>query len=270
MRILWFAAPLGLLACTPAPASGDIGGDTAGEPAADLEFRSIHGTYVVNYVNEAEPMIGIAGHEPTVTIDAERIHFQSQCIYENWSYERDGENLETGPWDYGGDPIEMCARGVAAGEEAIIAAIDGADTVRLLADGIWMSGRGGNVQMGFEPDAEDRAARAVDLTGSWTVQALDGEDLSPGIAVEVSWFSIWWEPNCAGQGVSYMIEGDRFDAPQPGNPGMVCDIGFPSELPEIWTAMAEADSIERTANGSVLISGNGRSVLLAPAAGGGA
>ena len=259
MRIHWLAATLALVACSPAPASED----GPAEPAAQVQTRSIHGTYVVTFVNEAEPLIGIDGHVPTVTIDAKRIHFQSQCIYDDWSYQRDGERLSTGIWQA---EHAMCARALAPGEEAIIAAIGGAETVRLLPDGILMAGRGGTVQMRFEPVEEDRAARAVDLTGSWSVQALDGRDLLPGIEVEASWFSIWWDPGCAGQGIAYTIEGDRFDAPKPGNPGMECDIGFPPMLPEIWDAMAEADSIERTANGGILISGNGRSVLLAPAA----
>ena len=118
--------------------------------------------------------------------------------------------------------------------------------------------------MRFVPSEDQLAARDVDLTGTWTAQALDGSDLPVGIELEASFDAIWWEPGCAGQGVSYTIEGSNFAAPEPGNPGEVCHIGFPPELTAIWSAMSEADTIERTVNGGVLISGNGRSVLLAP------
>lgn len=43
---------------------------------------------------------------------------------------------------------------------------------------------------------------------------------------------------------------------------VVCEIGYPPEVPQIWQAMDAADTIERTADNGVLISGGGRSVLL--------
>ena len=248
-----------LLGCAPPDPQAE-----AGETVAE---RDLAGTYVVTFVNEEAPLIAIEGHEPTVTISADRVHFQSQCIYHDWSYARDGETMETGPWDYGGKLVGMCARGLAPGEEAIIAAIDGADTVRFVAHGLWMDGDGGTIQMRFVPSEEQLARRAVDLTGEWQIMELDGRPLGSEygpISLTADWNSVWWEPGCAGQGVSYTIEGSAFDAQPPGNPGLVCDIGFPEELPGIWAAMAETDSIERTASGSVLISGDGRSVLLAP------
>ena len=259
MRMLFPFLALGLLACTPAPSPAE---EASGEVPADA--RPITGTYVVTFVNGEPPLIGIEGHDPTVTIDAERIHFQSQCVFDDWTYRRDGESLSTGIWRV---EQEMCARGLAPGEEAIMAAIGAADTVRHVPHGIWMSGDGGTVQMRWIPGEEDLASRDIDLTGRWTVQMLDLRDLPVGIEVVADWNGIWWEPGCAGQGISYTIEGDRFDAPEPGNPGMVCDIGFPEELPEIWAAMAAADTVERTQNRGVLISGNGRSVLIAPASG---
>ena len=250
-----------LLACAPADPQDEFVAASKAAAAA----RSIEGSYVVTYVNEAEPVIGIEGHEPTVRIWAEGIHFQSQCIYENWEYSREDEDIETGPWDYGDEVVGMCARGLAPGEEAIIAAIRGADTVRFVSHGLWMGGDGGTVQMRFVPSEEDLASRAVDLTGEWRVTELDGSaatgEYGP-IELSADWNNIWWEPSCSGQGVSYTIDGNNFDAPEPGNPGLVCDIGFPQELTQIWFAMAAADTVERTAEKAVRISGNGRSVTL--------
>ncbi|KLI64935.1 hypothetical protein [Aurantiacibacter marinus] len=249
-----------ILACSPAP------GPQQRSVEEVIAARSIEGEYVVTFVNEAVPLINIEDHEPTITIDAERIHFQSQCIYHDWAYERDAERLQTRPWTYpeSGGVVGMCARGLSAGETAIIEAVGGADTIRFVPRGLWLTGDGGTLQMRFVPSDDQLAARDVDLTGSWNAQALDGSDLPVGIDLEASFDAIWWEPGCAGQGISYTIQGERFSAPEPGNPGMVCDIGFPPELTAIWSAMSEADTIEQTVNNGVLISGNGRSVLLAP------
>lgn len=250
-----------LLACSPvSPQDED---PSAGEQVSAA--RSIEGTYLVTHVNQAKPLIGIDGHEPTVTISADRVHFQSQCIYENWAYTRDGESIETGPWDYGGEVIAMCARALAPGEEAIIAAIREADTVRFVAHGLWLSGDAGTVQLRFVPSETDLASRAIDLTGEWRVAGIDGLQASGEfgpIALSADWDSIWWEPACSGQGVSYTIDGNSFDAPEPGNPGTVCDIGFPQELATIWSALAAADAIERAPQNGVRIHGNGRSVTL--------
>lgn len=247
-----------LIACSPSAGSGDAQEDVPAEAV-----RSIEGTYVVTFANGEKPLINIAGHEPTLTITGDRIHFQSQCIYDDWSYRLDGEAIRTGEWDYKGD-MAMCARSFAIGELAIIKAIDSAETVRFVPHGLWLSGEGGTIQMRLVPSAEDLASRAVDLTGEWRVAGIDGKplDTSYGIALSADFYGIWWEPGCAGQGVSYTITGNAFDAPPAQNPGMVCDIGYPPELEQIWSALSVADTIKRTPENGVEISGDGRSVLL--------
>lgn len=105
----------------------------------------------------------------------------------------------------------------------------------------------------------------VDLQGYWRVAGLDGKpiDASYAIALVADGDSIWWEPECALQYRDYSISGNTFAAPMRSNANLeVCDIGFPEELPRIWSALEAADRIERTPENGVLISGNGRSVTL--------
>ena len=261
MRLLSLSFAMALLACSPDQAAPD----TKLPNAAKAEQRSLDGRYVVTFVNEASPVIGIEGHEPTVTITGECIHFQSQCIYDDWSFERDGERLKTAAWDYGGEPVAMCARGFAPGETAIMAAIGGADTVRFVQSGLWFSGPQGTVQLRRIPDPADIAQRAVDLTGSWRVAGLDGQaiDAPYAIALTADSQQIWWEPACAGQSVSYSVSGSRFRTiSYDDGPTMVCDIGYPDELERVWSALAAADTIQRMPDNGVRISGNGRSVTL--------
>lgn len=258
MKLSPILATLALFACAPAPGD-DAAANATQAPAA----RGLEGEYVVTHVNEADPATGFAGEEPTVTIAADRIHFQSQCIYQDWSYTRDGEDIQTGPFRYD-EPPAMCARGLAIGETAIIEAIGAAETVRFVHSGLWLSGAKGTVQMRRLPSDRDLAGRTVDLTGSWLVQALDGRELPFALALEADFEQVWWEPGCAGQAVNYAINGSAFNLRQRDSVEMVCEIGFPPEVPEIWSAMAAAESVERTANGGVLISGNARSVLLVP------
>ena len=257
---------LGLLACSPS--------DAAPPPDRQEEaerVRPIEGGYVVAYLNEEPPDQYEKGVDPLVTISGDRIHFQSQCIYQDWAYTLDGEALDTGPWQYD-EPAAMCARGLSDDENAIIAAIGSADTLRTVSNGVWIGGNAGSVQLRFVPSEADLAGRAVDLSGEWNVTALDGNPLEGGFFIPVSadWFGIWWEPGCAGQGVPYTIDGSSFRVIPNKVDGPVCDIGYPEELPDIWSAMSAADTIARAEDGSVTIAGGGRSLTLVPGTGEGA
>ena len=254
----WIAAPcasLALLACSPAP---------AGAPDRLTEERSIAGEYVVTFVDQAEPSIGIEGSQPEVTIGGDRVHFQSQCIYADWSYTREGERFATGPIN-DGEPVEMCARSWASGEQAIADAFSSAKSVRFVRSGLYFEGGGHSVQLRRVASAEQLAGRIVDLTGLWTVQAVDRAVLPYLLELEADFEQIWWDPGCALQYRDYTISKAAF-ATRPRRPGRetVCDIGIPPELEQVWAALDAAETVERTVNGGALISGGGRSVLLAP------
>ena len=116
------------------------------------------------------------------------------------------------------------------------------------------------------PHGETPAAEpTVELEGHWRVAGLDGEpiDAPYAIALVADQESIWWQPECALQYRDYSVSGSRFSAPMRSNANLeVCDIGFPEELEQIWSALEAADHIERTPENGVQISGNGRSVTL--------
>ncbi|EDL49161.1 hypothetical protein [Erythrobacter sp. SD-21] len=121
---------------------------------------------------------------------------------------------------------------------------------------------------GDEPVAQARPsapAPAVQLAGAWRVAGIDDEpfDRSYAIALVADETNIWWQPECALQYREYSISGSRFAAPTRPNANIeVCDIGYPEELDQIWSALEAADTIERTPENGVLIHGNGRSLLL--------
>lgn len=115
------------------------------------------------------------------------------------------------------------------------------------------------------PADEEPQPPAVDLAGYWRVAGIDGApfDASYGIALSADAQRIWWEPECARQYREYSISGSDFAAPARSNDGeVVCDIAYPEELPVIWSALEAADTITRTPENGVLISGNGRSLLI--------
>lgn len=106
---------------------------------------------------------------------------------------------------------------------------------------------------------------AVELAGEWRVAGIDGVplDTNYGIALSANDTRIWWEPQCAGQFLEYRISGASFTALAPDSGTQeVCEIGYPEKLATIWSALGAADTIERTPENGVLISGNGRSLLL--------
>ena len=118
---------------------------------------------------------------------------------------------------------------------------------------------------GDKSDPNQPTAQAVDLSGYWRVAELDGAAIDGGhaITLKANHEQIWWEPACAGQSESYRITGSRFETiSYDDGPTMVCDIGYPDALPRVFSALRAADTIARTPDNGVRISGKGRSVTL--------
>ena len=127
-------------------------------------------------------------------------------------------------------------------------------------------------------EAQAPAAGATDgltvgsLSGAWRVAGIDGEPLNEtyGIALEADETSIWWSPRCARQERLYTIAGGQIEfRPVPENipteggpPVIVCTIGPPAKLAEVMRALDAAQTIQRTQQNGILISGQGRSVTL--------
>ena len=147
MRLFFGAFSLALTgACMPEAGSAPVGGNEVLAPAAGVATQDdIIGKYVVKYVNGAPPTINIEGHEPTITIGKERIHFQSQCIYADWTYERVGVEISTEPYYVPGSA--MCARALAPGETAIQDGFEKASTIRRTNGGLHFEGGGYRLEL---------------------------------------------------------------------------------------------------------------------------
>jgi hypothetical protein len=111
MRMWTIAGAAILVACAPPPKQ------------AAPQTEAIDGRYVVITVDGQPPVIHIAGYEPTVTINGPRVHFQSQCIYADWTLEKTEAGVRSKPYFEPGSG--MCASGLAPGETAIQDAFNG-------------------------------------------------------------------------------------------------------------------------------------------------
>lgn len=274
MRPILTLSALAMAACTtqPGEAEADIAASEAGGAEA-VSPQSIEGRFIVATVDGAPPVINIAGHDPTITIEGDRIHFQSQCIYADWMLAHGGGKVATKPYYEPGSA--MCARGLAPGETAIQDAF-----TRLLAitptasGGLVVEGGGHRLELrrAAPPAGETPApAKVTTLEGEWRVAGIDGKDFNEpyGLALSGSARELWWHPRCAGMARSYRIEGrtidfgPRLDAPAPSaTPPPVCAIGLPARLAEVMRALDAANTVVRTPANGVLISGGERSVLL--------
>lgn len=147
MRLLLGACSLALAAaCMPKAGNAPVGDNEVLAPAADKAMQDdVIGKYVVTKVNGAPPTINIQGHEPTITIGKERIHFQSQCIYADWTYQRDGEAISTKPYYLPGSG--MCARGLAPGETAIQTGFEKASRITQIGEGLLLEGGGYRLEL---------------------------------------------------------------------------------------------------------------------------
>ena len=119
------------------------------------------------------------------------------------------------------------------------------------------------------------ALRPVEtLAGEWRVAGIDGEalDESYGIALSANDERIWWEPQCAGLVRLYRIEGESItlEPPPPPEaqkglprpPPALCTIGVPPAVNRVMQALDTAETVERTPQNGVELSGGDRSVTL--------
>lgn len=111
------------------------------------------------------------------------------------------------------------------------------------------------------------AASLPDLSGKWVIASIDGEALPHPIALTGRGDSLVWEPDCAGQSISYRAAGSgiEFSLPERDREQVVCEIGYPQDLPRVLDALAGRWSVAQAADGSVVLSRAGPSIALHPA-----
>ncbi len=116
-------------------------------------------------------------------------------------------------------------------------------------------------------------APVATLEGEWRVAGIDGApfDEPYGLALSADADEIWWEPRCANMARSYRITGTRIAigeaeplAPvEPGEPSPpICTINPPTRLRDVARSLDAADTVGRTLENGVLLSGGGHSMLL--------
>lgn len=130
------------------------------EQTSSQSASGLAGHYRVTFVAGAPPVINMPAHEPTVTIDDGRIHFQSQCIYADWTYRADRGGLVTSPYLEPGSA--MCERALAPGETAIQEALDKVRIARKVRGGLSLEGGGHSLRLERLPGPAGKVSSDVD------------------------------------------------------------------------------------------------------------
>ena len=253
--------PLLLLGCTPPQAAPAPTPPSGASSSASVRL-DLAGDYRIVRVNGEEAVAYDRNDAPQATIGSERIHFRSQCIYNDWAYETDGQAITTRGWTYP-DGVAMCARALSPQEEAIEAAFAGARSAVPTRSGWRIDGPGGTLELERIGSATGEIAGRDNLTGQWHIEQIDGRPLRYPLALEADGTRIWWEPVCAGQYSTYVIDGVGFRA-TPHDPAgtIVCKIGIPPNLPSAWSALAAVDTIEWVNPDAVTLTAGERSITL--------
>ncbi|MCA1660881.1 MAG: hypothetical protein LC648_01440 [Novosphingobium sp.] len=103
------------------------------------------------------------------------------------------------------------------------------------------------------------------LAGEWRVAGIDGApfDEPYGLGLSADDRKIWMEPRCAGIVRSYRITGARIVIGPPPDPQTaVCAIGMPPRTDDVLRALDNADTIRRTPQNGIELSGGRRSLTL--------
>lgn len=97
------------------------------------------------------------------------------------------------------------------------------------------------------------ASEPVDLSGEWGVSKLHGEDLSSRVQFTAGKNNLYWEPGCAGRETLYRSSKGQveFYRVQRDEPRIVCDIGYPGDLPKILTSLQGIWTAKKTARGDI-------------------
>lgn len=87
--------------------------------------------------------------------------------------------------------------------------------------------------------AAEEQAEAIDLQGQWGISRLGGETLDYRITFTGGRAALTWQPACAGQDILYRAAGEQLEFYQPerDEPRIVCDIGYPADLPVVLDYM---------------------------------
>ena len=110
----------------------------------------------------------------------------------------------------------------------------------------------------------DEAFEDFDLRGQWGVSRLDGRTLDYRIAFTGSPAALTWEPGCAGRGILYRTERDAlvfYREPSDG-PQVVCDIGYPDDLPRVIEALEGRWQVERSERGDIVLTRGSEMITL--------
>ena len=130
-----------------------------------------------------------------------------------------------------------------------------------------MQDRGEAPPAATTPDSRQDAAQVRELAGKWVIARIDGRSLQQPIALTGRGDSLVWEPECAGQTISYRASGSEieFHRPRPDGEQVVCEIGYPQDLPRVLDALEGRWSASLAADGGVLLSRDGARIALEPA-----
>jgi hypothetical protein len=122
---------------------------------------------------------------------------------------------------------------------------------------------------GSPPVPPDRTHDATtgepfDLRGRWEVSRLDGKSLDHRIPLTGIANALTWEPSCAGQGILYRTEGETlvFHTEPSDEPQIVCDIGYPDDLPEVIEALEGRWQVARTDRGDIVLTRGDETITL--------
>ena len=205
---------------------------------------------------------------PTLLIDAQAIHFASQCIGHSWSWSETSGTIRTARYvrPESDGVVGMCARGFLEFEQATIDALGAVEASRITQNGALVVEGTGHQLLFDRLDGPDIALR-----GRWEVATLDGEAVpgSERIVLYGNDTQLWWEPACAGQRAEIDLDfangGAGWSARQVDTAGaIVCQIGLPPRLGDVWDALEAGERAEWTDAGGIAVTGDGRSVVLAP------
>lgn len=259
-RITLLPLSLALLGCAPTAPPADS--EPPAQSAAQENAIDLTGHYRIERLADGTQL----QFPLDVSADEDSIWWEPACSGQGLAYRTVGKSVEFYDARKGGE-YAVCDIGFPPELTQLWRELEGRKTIERTQPRV-LRMADGDRQWVFRTTTDPLPP---DLTGTWRIEEMNGGGSQELLAIQLEGDAkrLWWNPRCAGQAVSYKMDGGDIsvaesgmrapeDAAEPLPEGAIrgaCAIGLPGQLDEVLKTIAQATSAKRDHANNIVLAG---------------